>query len=81
MTSSENSSGILPATRNLSFLHVVTRIDDTRKAQVTMIHERLIVDFLARINRILGAPGTNSAELVDALARTETLYHECVELR
>ncbi len=37
--------------------------------------------FLERINRILGAPGTSSAELVNTLARTEALYRECVALR
>lgn len=38
-------------------------------------------NFLERVNSILGAPGTSSAELVDALERTEALYHECLQLR
>lgn len=38
-------------------------------------------NFLARVDHILGHPGTHSAELVDALERTEELYRECVELR
>lgn len=40
----------------------------------------LPADFLARVNAILGHPGTSSAELLTALERTEELYRECVEL-
>lgn len=40
----------------------------------------LPTDFLARVNAILGHPGTNSAELLDTLERTEELYRACVEL-
>ena len=38
-------------------------------------------NFLERVNRILGTPGTNSVELMNALERTEALYHECLQLR
>jgi hypothetical protein len=36
--------------------------------------------FLERINSILGAPGTTSQELQEALGRTEVLYQECCAL-
>lgn len=37
-------------------------------------------DFLGRISRILGAPGTSSVELAEALERTEALYRDCTQL-
>lgn len=46
---------------------------------VSFIHQP--PDFLASVNRILGSPGTTSAELMDSLERTEALYRECLALR
>ena len=37
--------------------------------------------FLERIYHILSAPGATSAELLDALERTEALYRECADLQ